>query len=780
MSSGSTIPCLQDAQLQHILTGTSSAEDKTWTAHLNECVECQRRLEELSGAANWTFDSSVSGAVLASKQWSSLYELIVRDLPSNPPFDDSVTALLAPGIEANDMGVFDGFRVLEVLGQGGMGVVLKAIEPLLDRVVAVKVLAPQLAASETSRKRFLSEARAVAQIEHPHVVGIYQVAQHNGLPYLVMPCVDGESLETLLRRRGTLDHHRTVAIAVQVCEALEAAHAAGIVHRDIKPGNLLIESATGHVMVTDFGLARAINDESLTRTGFIAGTPQYMSPEQAQGQTVDGRSDLYSLAAVMYAMLSGKPPFVAADALATIHQVVHDDPPSLSETTNNELPAWLVTLLERTLCKRPEDRPQSAAVLKQCLQQHSTSLLPTSRGREQRRLSHQAASAFGTARQVVSLLAFALVLFGVWIGSQWLARPDRDPSIANDAVPQFAYSLTSADGTTLEFDSLSGAVREAEPDSVILLRGAGVHAMPVPVPDVSLEIRGSVQGGDELPAIVIDGEWTIGGRVLLSNIELRKEASDAIDESPDTGLVVVDRGQLILNNCRMIHGGTCLTIQPNSECVVTDSLLASLGKSRTIDFAAHRETRLTIRNSILSGETAIDITPNRSSEGGELTLRDTTIYADNVICCYSDGPLGPRVVPLRIEARGTVFQARFLQVVDGLELSGISKRESRAQQQLRDRIRWRGDGNLFSLSEGFVGFYLPHRGFVTGRRGFRDLAGWRNFCAAEGESSVDAATSVLQVVRSPGELEATDIKPSTFALGRDRSTEPIGADLPGE
>jgi WD40 repeat protein len=252
------------------------------------------------------------------------------------------------------------YEVIEVLGQGGMGVVLKARDPALDRTVAIKLLNPALAHGPTARRRFAREARAAAAVGHDHIVAIYAVDEFRGLPYLVMQYIPGRSLQERLDETGPLSVPEILRIGTQAARALAAAHAQGVVHRDIKPANILLENCVERVKLTDFGLARAIDDASLTQSGVIAGTPQYMAPEQARGEAVDARSDLFSLGAVLYAMAGGRPPFRADSAMAVLKRVCDDRHRAIRELSP-EIPDWLEAVIDRLLTKDPADRLQSAA-----------------------------------------------------------------------------------------------------------------------------------------------------------------------------------------------------------------------------------------------------------------------------------------------------------------------------------------------------------------------------------------------------------------------------------
>ena len=220
----------------------------------------------------------------------------------NGASDDEALAFLAPATRPDSLGRIGHYEVLQVLGKGGFGIVFRAFDEMLQRVVALKVLAPQLAATSPARKRFLREARSSAQVRHENVVQVYEVAEQP-LPYLAMEFIPGETLQQRLDRVGPLERAEVVRIGRQIAEGLAAAHATDLIHRDIKPGNVLLEGGQHKVKITDFGLARAADDASISQSGIIAGTPMYMAPEQAKGETLDQRADLFSLGSVLYQMV---------------------------------------------------------------------------------------------------------------------------------------------------------------------------------------------------------------------------------------------------------------------------------------------------------------------------------------------------------------------------------------------------------------------------------------------------------------------------------------------
>jgi serine/threonine protein kinase len=286
---------------------------------------------------------------------------------------ESDLAFLQPSTKPGSLGRLAHYEVLEVLGQGGCGTVLKAFDEKLHRLVAIKVMAPHLAATSPPRKRFLREARAAAAIRHENVVGIYAV-EDQPIPYLVMEYIAGETLQQKLDRMGPLDAAEVLRIGRQIANGLAAAHALGLIHRDIKPSNILLENGVEtRVKITDFGLARAADDASLSQSGLIAGTPLYMAPEQAQGQAIDQRSDLFSLGSVLYVMCSGRPPFRASTTLAVLKRVAEDTPRPIREIIP-EVPRWLCAIVARLHAKKPEDRFASAKEVADLLARHLAKL----------------------------------------------------------------------------------------------------------------------------------------------------------------------------------------------------------------------------------------------------------------------------------------------------------------------------------------------------------------------------------------------------------------------
>lgn len=357
--------CPDVTRLQALLDGTLPEESQAAMAtHLESCSHCRHQLELLAGgnavlpqdpAASEHRSPSLEQAMLRLKGEFSEATQTVGETQGAP----LSFGFLGRSDNPRHLGRLGGYEILELIGRGGMGIVFKGRDRKLERLVAVKVLSPELASSATARKRFLREAQAAAAVTHEHVVTIHAVDEVDGTPFLVMEYIVGVSLEDRIQRSGHLRVEEILRIGMQAAAGLAAAHAQGLVHRDIKPSNILLENGVERVKITDFGLARVIHEAQSTQSNVVAGTPQYMSPEQARGESVDHRSDLFSLGCVLYAMCVGRSPFRAETPTGAIHRVCEDTPRPICEV-NPDIPEWLVAIIDRLLEKKAEDRFQSA------------------------------------------------------------------------------------------------------------------------------------------------------------------------------------------------------------------------------------------------------------------------------------------------------------------------------------------------------------------------------------------------------------------------------------
>jgi hypothetical protein len=399
---------------------TTLAADESWwnDAYTFLSGECELR---------WAPDTSHTGVFSSSpaEAADSLHDTVLK-------------LLGAPG-HPEMLGRLGRYDIERVIGSGGMGVVLKAHDSELNRPIAVKLLAPHLSHVGAARERFAREGRAAAAVVHEHVVGIYNVESSGPVPYLVMQYVPGRSLQARVDDDGPLGVEEILRIGMQAAAGLAAAHRQGLVHRDVKPSNILLENQVERAVLTDFGLARAIDDASLTQTGILAGTPHYMSPEQATGGPIDHRSDLFSLGAVLYFMATGHPPFRATGSLAVLHRICNEKHRPVWQL-NKDIPDELCDVIDELLEKKPGRRPATAEDVQQRLSQLLSRLQQRGLGRRRlrgwrgRQLRRKMTWVCGGM-----LFAAALTTAGFWLRpeptmqSQLAAQPDTAAGSANIA-----------------------------------------------------------------------------------------------------------------------------------------------------------------------------------------------------------------------------------------------------------------------------------------------------------------------------------------------------------
>jgi WD40 repeat protein/serine/threonine protein kinase len=377
-----------------------------------------------------------------------------------PAGDESkdLSDFLTPPQAPDELGRLGPYRVLQVLGAGGMGVVFRAEDPHLARLVALKAMLPSLAARESARQRFLREARAAAALKHDHVVTVYQVGEDRGVPYLAMELLEGEPLDARVRREGKLPVPEVLRIGRETALGLAAAHRRGLIHRDIKPANLWLEAhgetgastAGGRVKVLDFGLARAVDEEAhLTQQGAVVGTPAYMAPEQGQGRSVDHRCDLFSLGCVLYLLATGEPPFKGTAVVSTLMAVATENP-SPPHALDPALPPGLSELIMRLLAKDRAGRPPSAQAVAETLG-HIAAGLAASPAAPSTSPAPQTASRPRKKGPVAAGLAACLLLglAGLWAaGVLRLKTPDG--TIVVESLPADAEVFVDGDKVALK------------------------------------------------------------------------------------------------------------------------------------------------------------------------------------------------------------------------------------------------------------------------------------------------------------------------------------------
>ena len=455
--------CRRESSARFLAGAMTAAETSAFEDHLEVCPTCRRQLEtDAGGEESWesarellVYRSHGFGEDDGSLTTAQREALDVEWLPACTA--SVVKSILAPSDDPAMIGRLGSYEIAGILGRGSAGIVLKGFDRALNRNVAVKVLDPSMAGVAAARQRFAREARAIAAISHEHVVPVYEVNEHVGLPFFVMEYVAGGSLERRLAADGPLDVVSVVRIGLQTALALAAAHRQGLVHRDIKPGNILLDRGTERVRVADFGLVRVANDVTCTRSGFVAGTPQYMAPEQVCAQACDGQSDLFSLGSVMYALCTGHPPFRADTVYGVMQRVVHDQPRPVREQ-NPTVPKWLERFVARLMAKERAARIASAEDAARILQeeliylQNPTQAPPPRRewlkGAGPESNNGQRRILWGAAIGSAAAAAIAATIF--LRGDEQFARPPRGESAgpATEASAQASSLASAADGVT--------------------------------------------------------------------------------------------------------------------------------------------------------------------------------------------------------------------------------------------------------------------------------------------------------------------------------------------
>lgn len=352
--------------------------------HISDCISCQTQLEQLSASPDhWsgirsvlqTPDSEASrriarsicplrtdGAASASGEQEETAEVhCEREL-------EYLQQKLAPASHPELLGRIDRYEVEQLVGYGGMGLVFRGHDTELHRVVAIKTITSGLIPNGTVKQRFFQEARAVASLSHAHIVSVHDIITGGPVPAIVMQYVAGPTLGEHLSEHGPMSWRAVLQLGVQLCDALETAHRSGLIHRDIKPGNVLLEANETRAMLTDFGLVRILDNKTITRSGVIPGTPEFMSPEQAWGKTLDPRSDLFSFGSLLYMMLTGKSPFASTEAMATLNKLCNEPHCPLQEYSR-DIPRQVVKLVDRLLAKQPKRRFSSAAEVRDQMQE---------------------------------------------------------------------------------------------------------------------------------------------------------------------------------------------------------------------------------------------------------------------------------------------------------------------------------------------------------------------------------------------------------------------------
>ncbi len=460
--------------------------------HLEACPECRARLEQLAmGETGWLLDAARTTAIPAPPELldslrSYAGPLTGETLARLETLPDATVDELLPDAAGTRHRVGP-YEVLGVVGRGGMGIVLQGHDVVLRRTVALKIPTAAMRGDPVARGRFLREARAAASISHPHVVPVLAVEEYAGVPVLVMAFIQGESLQQRLDREKTLPPAEALRIGLETALALEAAHERGLVHRDVKPANILLQSPDNRVRLTDFGLARAADDARLTQTGLGAGTPLYMSPEQARGDAVDARADLFALGSVLFTMLTGQAPFATTSLMGTLRRLADGSPDSLRAKAPT-LPRHVEELIMDLLKTDPADRPATAAKvierLRDCLRYLAEGTEPPRQRRRRR------------------VLTLAGVLFAATL-----------------ATAGTVLTFQTPEGTlVVEIDDPDTTVTVDRDGRDVTISGVGVKEVKLKLGDRPVRISGKAGAREEIVTITRDGKTVVKATMVAPGL----------------------------------------------------------------------------------------------------------------------------------------------------------------------------------------------------------------------------------------------------------------------
>lgn len=687
----------------------SSAAEAELAAHLADCPACRARLEELAGGSSWLETRAKAHAAANPPASASLHEamraLVSRSDSAAPETAAPVKLdFLQPSDQPGLLGLFGPYEVIAEIACGGMGIVLKARDPGLNRIVALKILPPALAANSLARARFIREARAAAAVVHEHVVPIYAVDEFAGLPYLVMQFIEGRPLSERIRATGPLRLEEILRIGAQTAAGLAAAHAQGLIHRDVKPGNILLENGVERVKITDFGLARAADDSSLTREGYIAGTPEYMSPEQARNEPVDQRADLFSFGCVLYEMATGVSPFRAEKPLVAMRRVC-DEEPQPAHKLNPKIPEWLGQLIQRLMAKDAASRPQTAAEvaaeLGRRLAASQQGMIPASVSHSVRKPQWIPQPAWA----VVVVLTLVLAAFLIY-------RPHpNSPAEVEPTVtsPNQSHSLfvIPASGDTPEqgFATLADAVAAAKNGSVIECHFNGRQRVAMVRGNEKALILRAGEGFAPVLAPATDGEL-----ILFTHAPLVLEGLTLFTQSmrpPGTGrrgdgnrgsgaIVIVEDAPFLAAHCRIEVASSASVELPSTAFLSLVSIPAArfvscefdCGEAFAMDWRVRprSESRepadhLWLQESITVGNLIL-VSP-RGRQPLRLELTRNTVSGGSPLAIREPFP----GQPLQVNAQGNVF------AVDTL-VNPIARASSAAAETL---LNWQGRSNVYSV-----------------------------------------------------------------------------------
>ncbi|MBL8822071.1 MAG: serine/threonine protein kinase [Planctomycetia bacterium] len=571
--------CPTDSMLTQVLTDIlPENEQGKLDEHLSRCPTCRERLEAVAQVTEF---GSVFGSVSSQPPTSSFHLKRVMDqlitessqsvalfsTPASSEHSKATLPVLQPTLLPGYLGRLGNIQIRRVIGRGGMGVVFEGLDSILNRTVAVKVLSPHLLERPEAKNRFVREAQSAAALTHENVVAIHAISEADGIPFLVLQYVDGESLAERLTRQKVLPFEEVLRIGQQVARGLSAAHDRGMVHRDIKPGNILLDSETGNARITDFGLAKHLGNESLTRVGMLAGTPAYMSPEQATDSALDARSDLFSLGVVLYQASSGELPFKADSPFVLLNQIRSANEKPLHEI-NPELPEWFCSIVHSLLRKEPENRISSAAELADLLEQRNSILPVRTSANNSRR----------TWNPVI--LISTLLLSGICIAAIiFLVQRQQEVLTSHATQAEAVIQGFQIVGDERKYPSLAEAIDAVSEKGTIIIHGDGPFSTPtIRIENKNMTVRAAPGSHPRfIPETTGNGNFrqflSTNSDLTLEGIEIYwplKAPVTKMDDPSQRAILYSSNRKLSILNCRIVSGDATACIGSTGQDVVIE------------------------------------------------------------------------------------------------------------------------------------------------------------------------------------------------------------------
>jgi len=695
--------CPRKSDLQKFLVGgLPRGQHDGIAAHLDECSTCLGVIEAISGAEPFLSEVARQLGRPTPDVDPALARVMagIGDGPqtiAEPKKSRRRPSELPAGFlsESDDpqlLGMLGSYRVRRMIGRGGMGVVLEAEDPVLKRVVAIKVLAAHVTERPDATRQFVREARAAAAVTHENIVTVYAVDHSGKIPYLVMEYVEGMSLEERILEQRPIELREVVRTGIQIASGLAAAHGRNLIHRDIKPGNILLEKKTGRAKISDFGLAQAVKNDSTSRPTLLVGTPEYMAPEQARGDAVDHRADLFSFGSVLYAMCAGQTPFAAASTRAVITSVADAVTDDLTEVAP-QTPEWLVDVINRLHAENPAERFQSATEVARLLREELLRIKGLTRSGpsgviEPDRAGRRGSGARRHSRprlrptvdwlvnhwRSVAAVALSVLVVVLLVGNRGqlvsspaaptgvvpLAARSGSPAVSaaeeatrKDLVPKGPIVVLEVkDGVEKqleEFDQLVDAIAAAADGTIIELRGDGPFEVePIDVGKKSITLRAANScrpvislkddhGGPlEAPLFHTEGELRLEGIVFRRGAGRRP--SPTTGRLPDA-ILSVRSARCEVINCRFATSGFAVGIMAErvDRFQVRNCEFLCL-RGAAVDWFCPDGGRLELANCVQMGHVAVFVHPQRRElRDVSVVIRESTFVAANVVRLMASG-----------------------------------------------------------------------------------------------------------------------------------------------